>query len=158
MKVLKLLAAHVYKQKIDNDYFKNPHLLNFFSRMIIPFAFWTELNNSFEKKVGCLGALLLLPALIVMFLPIYFEFVSIKFILLNYWTDWITKFSVIVSLWLIIITFYFYYTTMRQTYFSNKQDGRTKSSANTRLCKNWLTQRNINFLFGYSAFVLSLTL
>lgn len=123
MKILKLLAIHVYKQDVDDDYFENPYQLNFFSRMIIPFSFWTELNNSLGKKVGCLGAILLLPALIVMFLPFYFEFVSLKFIISNYWADWITKFSVIVSLWLILITFYFYWKTMQQTYFINNQDG-----------------------------------
>ncbi len=123
MKILKLLSLHLYKQNVEDDYFKNPHRLNFFSRVIIPFSFWTEINNSLDKKIGCFGAILLLPALIVMFLPFYFEFVSLKFIVLNFWTDWITKFSVIVSLWLILITFYFYGKTMRRTYSVNKQDG-----------------------------------
>ena len=122
MKILKLLSVHLYKQKVDNDYFKNPYRLNFFSRVVIPFSFWTELNNSLDKKVGCFGAILLLPALIVMVLPFYFEFVALKFIILNYWADWITKFSVIVSAWVILITFYFYFMTMRQTYSINKQD------------------------------------
>jgi hypothetical protein len=122
MKLLKILSSHIYKQKIENDYFKNRYRVNFFTRLVLPFSFWSELNNALEKKVGCIGALLLIPAFSIIFIPFYFEFTCIKFILLNYWSSWLTKISIILSVWLLLVTSYFFYQTMSQTNTINKED------------------------------------
>src|SRR6185295_20364353 len=98
------ITPHVYKHPIDSDYFKNPYQLSFFSRLALPFSFWSEIHNSINKKVGCLSVLIFLPLITIMFLPFYFQFVCTKYIILNYWTDWITKISVGISIWLFLIT------------------------------------------------------
>ena len=107
---------------MESDYFKNRYRVNFFTRLVSPFSFWSELNNYFEKKVGCLGVLLLIPSFSIIFIPFYFEFVCIKFIILNYWASWLAKISIILSVWLLLVTLYFFYQTMVQTNTINKED------------------------------------
>jgi hypothetical protein len=123
MKVLKILSLYLYKQKVDYEYFENPLRLNFFTRLILPLSFWTEFYNALDKKVGCMAAFLLIPALPIICLPFYFQFICIRFLVANYWDGWLTKVSLIFSIWLFVLTLYFYFKTMSQPNWFKKRDG-----------------------------------
>ena len=128
MKLLKTFSLHIYKQNIHDGYFKDAHHLNFFTRLVLPFSFWSDLSNVLSNKKGmgsgCILVLLFLPAGVIYILPFYFEFICIKFLIINYWSDWISKISVIISVWLILITIYFYSQVMTQNRAMLKEEGR----------------------------------
>lgn len=91
--------------------------------MIMPLSFWTEFNNALRQRIGCFSIILVLPALSIIFIPFYFEFVTLRFMVQNYWTEWLAKLSLVISLWLFVVSLFFYIKTMVLTNDANKKDG-----------------------------------
>ncbi len=110
-KTIELYSQYFYK--INKKKLKNNHVqLDDFTRSILPFSIYSELNNIAFKgksKLGCFGAIIIFPlSLILIFLPFYIEFLMIKNSLLL-WNEinYIGKTSIIFSIWLVIISIYF---------------------------------------------------
>lgn len=110
-KTVELYSKHFYK--INKKELKNGNIMfDDFTRSILPFSIYSELNNLVIKgksKLGCLGAIIIFPlTLILIFLPFYIEFLMIKNSLLL-WNEinYIGKTSIIFSIWLVIISIYF---------------------------------------------------
>ncbi len=108
MKTVKWIHLSLYKQEPNKkDYIEGQY--SPFVRLLLPFSRWTELyelNN--DKPLGCIGIILLIPMIIFLILPFYFEYISIKFVFEHYWNDWIGKISIILSTWIMLITLYHY--------------------------------------------------
>lgn len=108
LKTMKWIHLSLYKQELTKkDYEEGQY--SFFTRLILPFSRWTEIYKvSDDKPIGCIGLFILTPLTIFLLLPFYFEIITIKNVINNYWADWIGKASVILSIWLILIVIYYY--------------------------------------------------
>jgi len=110
LKTIKWIHLTLYKQELTKKDFQEGQY-SFFTRLILPFSKWTEIYKvSDDKPIGCVGLFLLTPLTIILLLPFYFEVIAIKNLIDNYWSDWIGKASVILSIWLILIIIYYYIT------------------------------------------------
>lgn len=112
MRLLKTISLKIYNQKVDEKYFNILNTLNPLTRLVLPYSFWSDFGNVLSQKknifTGCLGVILFFPLLMIYLLPFYFEFICIKFLVINYWSDWIAKTSILISTWLSLLTIYFY--------------------------------------------------
>lgn len=115
LKTLKWLNLSIYKHDItvrdlDDSYY------NFFTRLSLPFSIWQDLMKVNDKKetLGWGGVVIFLPLIGIVLLPFYFEFIAIRAVITNFWGDWTGKASVIVSVWLMLATLYFYLKLLPQ--------------------------------------------
>ncbi|KFC20563.1 hypothetical protein [Chryseobacterium sp. FH1] len=83
-----------------------------FVRSIFPFSIYSEINNlAFKGKsvLGCLGAILIFPLTIILTLaPFILEFILLKDLIKNWQeSNFLAKASITLTIWLILISFYF---------------------------------------------------
>lgn len=108
--LVKMIFLANYKQDVSYKQFENDHN-NIFTRLLLPFSYSTELLkfNAGKPSVlnSCLGAILVLPLLGLLFLPIYFEYFMLKVIWNNYYTEAIGKASFWLSIWIMAYLIYY---------------------------------------------------
>lgn len=93
-------------KKIDNEFYAHPIV-----RQFLPFSFWEEIMkmNYHQNKMGCIPALLSLPLLGIIVLPFWFEYYSLKILIVDYWNkSFFVKMNVIFSIWIVLYTIYYY--------------------------------------------------
>ncbi|MEB2781474.1 hypothetical protein U3A58_13820 [Algoriphagus sp. C2-6-M1] len=102
-KIVKLIFLANYVQDINPKEFENENN-NIFTRILLPFSYSTELLKFSMEKTGvinsCLGVILVLPLLSLIFLPFYFEFYMLKTIWTNYYSDTLGKISFWLTIWI----------------------------------------------------------
>lgn len=102
-KIVKLIFLANYVQNINPKEFENENN-NIFTRILMPFSYSTELLKFSMEKTGlvnsCIGAILVLPLLSVVFLPFYFEFYMLKTIWTNHYSDILGKISFWLTIWI----------------------------------------------------------
>jgi len=112
---VKFLFLSIYKQDVNPKDLETGGF-NVFTRIILPFSYTHELSKfSKEKKIniaiGCLGGLLVIPLLLLIFLPFYFEYYMLKEVYFKYYSTTFGKLSFYSSLWIIAMVFYYYINT-----------------------------------------------
>lgn len=102
-KIVKLIFLANYVQDINPKEFENENN-NIFTRILLPFSYSTELLKFSMEKTGlinsCLGSILVLPLLSLLFIPFYFEFYMLKEIWANYYSDILGKTSFWLTIWI----------------------------------------------------------
>lgn len=87
-----------------------------FTRSILPFSIYSEINKLSYKgksKFGCLGAILILPITLIAFIPFILEYYWIKeFIIQFNCLNFTQKSSVVMSIWILVISIYYTIHTM----------------------------------------------
>jgi hypothetical protein len=108
--VVKMIFLANYKQDVNYKQLDNEHN-NVFTRLLLPFSYSTELLKFNVGKpnvfTSCLGAILLLPLLALLFLPFYFEYFMLKVIWKTYYTDALGKASFWLSVWIVAYLLYY---------------------------------------------------
>jgi hypothetical protein len=120
---VKMLFLSMYVQDVEPSDFetvKNKH--GFFTRVLLPFSFTTELSRLFSRKtsvaLGCFGILLALPLLSLYFLPFVLEFYMLTDLYHKGYNDTIGKISFYMTIYINLgIIFYYMKVTI-----SNYQD------------------------------------
>lgn len=87
-----------------------------FTRSLLPFSIYSEigkLSHKGKSKFGCFGALLIIPISGLAFVPFILEYIWIKKYLLEYNTlNFTQKSSVVLSIWILAISIYYFIHTM----------------------------------------------
>lgn len=123
---VKALFLSFYKQNITiADFDKNRN--NFFTRVLLPFSFTTDLSRLFSGKtpiaVGCAGIIIALPTLALYLLPFYFEYYMLRDIYQRYYELPIAKVSFYLTIYInAVIVFYFVKVTI-----TNYQDQKAQN-------------------------------
>jgi hypothetical protein len=121
--VVKMIFLATYKQEIDHKQFDNDNN-NLFTRLLLPFSYSTEILKFNIKKSNilnsCLGALLALPLLSLIFLPFYFEYYMLKVIWNNYYSQTLGKMSFWLSIWITAYVIYYIIVTAIENYKDRK--------------------------------------
>jgi len=86
------------------------------SRIFLPYTTWNEaLRINTSGKLGCVffGILILLPIFSIIILPLYFEYLLLKDLFTNYFDDTFGKLSFCLSVWLTIISVWYFIFLMK---------------------------------------------
>ena len=90
--------------------------LDDFTRSILPFSIYSEVNNLTYKgksKLGCFGAILILPITAIAFVTFILEFYWIRDFLSKFESlNFTQKTSVVMSIWIILISIYYFIHNM----------------------------------------------
>jgi len=80
---------------------KESHLLY----LLLPYSPFTEINRRMmdRERFNLLEKIFISPVFLIALLPLYFGFISIKYVYVHYWNTLIGKISVIFSSWMFII-------------------------------------------------------
>jgi len=131
-----LISAHKAElHKIIKEYskeffnFKDPisedvlHMDDF-TRTLLPFSIYSEIGKLSHKgnsKFGCIGALLIVPISFLSIVPFVLEFIWIKNYLIDFDTfNFTQKSSLILSIWILLISLYYFIQTMIISIKENK--------------------------------------
>jgi hypothetical protein len=103
-----ILTQYYFKGARINE--ENTSKTGNFERQFLPYSFWTELSKVFDgndKKFGCFAVLLILPILFALvIIPFWFQFYTVKILILNYWDkDVYAKPAVYLTCWINAVTF-----------------------------------------------------
>lgn len=95
-----------------------------FTRSILPFSIYSEISKLAHKgksKFGCFGAFLIFPISAISFIPFVLEYFWIKEFILQFETlNFYQKSSIVLSIWIIIISIYYFIHTMIISVNENK--------------------------------------
>lgn len=123
--VVKFISMSLYKQDINHkDLDLNRH--NSITRLIMPFSYSTELSKFQSQKPSVFqslfGLIVFLPLLVLLFAPFYFEYYMLKVIYLKYYNDNLGKASFYLSIWTILILFYYLVNNAIKSFRENKNE------------------------------------
>jgi hypothetical protein len=94
----------------------DPLHMDDFTRTILPFSIYGELGNLSYKgksKFGCFGAILIIPISGLALVPFILEFIWIKKFIIDFSTlNYTQKTSVILSIWILAISLYYFVHNM----------------------------------------------
>lgn len=100
----------------DDEVPKDVVHLDDFTRSVLPFSLYSEINNLTNKgksKLGCIGAILIFPMTAIAIVPFILEYYWIKEFLIKFEElNFTQKSSVILSVWIILISFYYFIHNM----------------------------------------------
>lgn len=103
---------------------ENIFFIDDFTRSLLPISIYDEigkLNYKDKSKLGCIGALLIFPISGLAFTPFIFEFIWIKKYIYEFNTlNLMQKSSVILSIWILLISVYYFFHTMKIEIKENK--------------------------------------
>lgn len=123
---LKFIFLSRYKQEINSDDLQLDKS-TLFTRILLPFSYSSEISKFSLGKVplltGCLGALLVIPLLPLIFVPFCFEYYMLKNVFENHYSLFIGKISFYLSIWLNLLILYYYINTTLFT-FKHKKEGK----------------------------------
>lgn len=111
----KINKTHIDDKKTDRN----------LSRIFLPYATWNEaLRINIFGKIGCffISIIILLPIFSLIILPIYFEYILLKDLFLNYFNDAFGKISFFLSLWLSFISLWYFVFLMINNFKENKKN------------------------------------
>ncbi|WEK21068.1 MAG: hypothetical protein P0Y49_07935 [Candidatus Pedobacter colombiensis] len=110
---VKMLFLSIYLQEVEPSDFeeiKNKH--NFFTRVLLPFSFTTDLSRLFVGKtqvgLGCFGLLLSLPLLSLYLLPFVLEFFMLRDLYFNGFDNIIGKISFYMTIYINLVLIFYY--------------------------------------------------
>lgn len=115
---LKFIFLTLYKQEVipnELEYDKN----NFFTRLISPFSYSLEIGK-FNTTKSCIGAILVIPLISLIFIPFYIEYRMLKDVFVNYWYDIIGKLSFCLSIWILLMLLYYYLNLWKESLKNQK--------------------------------------
>lgn len=123
IKLLKWINMIIHNQKLSDKSLKEPYLTDL-TRLILPYSLSTEVSriNDYNNDFKWLDIILIIPLLALLLFPFWFEIISIRYVIANYWHDWLGKTSVILSVWLIFVVVYFYIKLIRRNMETQKKD------------------------------------
>ena len=113
-KIIKVFTRDFFKFKdlIEEDALR----MDDFTRTILPFSIYGDLSNLSHKgksKFGCFGALLIFPLSSIVIIPFVLEFVWIKQFIIDFSKlNFTQKSSVILSIWILVISLYYFVHNM----------------------------------------------
>jgi hypothetical protein len=125
--MVKYVFLSIYKQDIDVKELEN-NRNNLFTRVILPFAYTTELSRLANFKgnilIAIIGFILLLPLPLLYILPFYLEYYMLHDVHTRFYTDTLGKISFWISLWLCAVTI-FYFILLSVNNFLDMRDENT---------------------------------
>lgn len=123
---VKRIFQHLYNEEIEIGNELNKHSL--ITRISLPYSYSTELSRLYEtpKKLNILqsilGFILFFPIPFLFFVPLFIEYYLLSDLYHTYFTSIIGKISFILSLWLFLITIFYFIYNVRVDMQSNKKD------------------------------------
>lgn len=122
---VKMLFLSFYIQEIKiEDFDKNKN--NFFTRVLLPFSFTTDLSRLFTGKtpvmVGCFGIMIALPVLALYILPFYFQFYMLKDIYDKFYHHTFGKISFFLTLYINLVILFYYIKVVINNYHDKKAE------------------------------------
>ena len=110
---VKHLFNVLYRQEVNDSKFEF-NKSNFITRVLMPFSYNLEFSKLHLNKINyfqaIIGLLVIFPFLTAVFLPFYIEYLMLKNIYLNHFSDGLGKICFILSIWVTIVLLYFYFT------------------------------------------------
>jgi hypothetical protein len=123
--VVKMIFLANYKQDVSHKELDNEHN-NLFTRLLLPFSYSTELLKFNTKKSNllnsCLGAILVLPLLTLIFLPFYFEYYMLKIIWESFYSQTLGKATFWLSIWIIAYLIYYIINNAVENYRDKRKE------------------------------------
>lgn len=123
--IVKMIFLANYIQDINPKHMDNEHN-NVFTRLLLPFSYSIELlkfnikeNNFFNS---CIGLLLGLPLLSLIFLPFYFEYYMLKVIWNSYYEELLGMISFWLSIWIMLYLIFYVINNAIHNYQENKDE------------------------------------
>ena len=121
--ISKIISSMYFGANSEN--MKNGQLDDF-TRSLLPISLYGELSKLIingNKKLGCIGALLIIPFMLAIGLaPYYFEWIWLKDILINFRElNFYEKITAVLTIWLLIVSFFYLVQTFIIA-FKDKQD------------------------------------
>lgn len=113
-KIIKVFTRDFFKFKdlIEEDALR----MDDFTRTILPFSIYGDLSNLSHKgksKFGCFGALLIFPLSSIVIIPFVLEFIWIKQFIIDFSKlNFTQKSSIILSIWILVISLYYFVHNM----------------------------------------------
>lgn len=108
IKNIRMFGSTIFN--IERNIVESSMYSNSFLQLIMPFSISEEIYAKFMNngKIGCITSLLTLPLFLIMFAPLYFEYLSI-INLFDFWYDgWFDKSIIILTIWLILVIIGYY--------------------------------------------------
>lgn len=118
----KIISHYLIKGEIlnpDQELYPNDLV-----RQFLPFSMWEDIMrmNYHGTKYGCLPALMTIPLLGIIILPIWFQYYSIEHLIIDHWNKGIyVQIVVILTIWIIFYTLFFYYKLFKINLKREKQ-------------------------------------
>jgi len=123
--IVKMIFLANYIQDVNPKHMDNEHN-NVFTRLLLPFSYSIEFLKFNTQKSSnlnsCLGALLVLPLLSLLFLPFYFEYYMLKVIWNNYYGQTLGIVSFWLSIWIMLYLIYYLISNAIHNYQDNKAE------------------------------------
>lgn len=123
--IVKMIFLANYIQDVNPKHMDNEHN-NVFTRLLLPFSYSIELlkfnikeNNFFNS---CIGLLLGLPLLSLIFLPFYFEYYMLKVIWNSYYEELLGMISFWLSIWIMLYLVFYVINNAIHNYQENKDE------------------------------------
>lgn len=109
-KIIKIISRDYFKHKSEN--IDTTLHLDDFTRTILPISNYAEINNLTLKgksKFGCFGAIIIFPLTFIALIPYTLEFIWLKDFLFQFDNfNFFEKSSIILSIWLTILSIYYF--------------------------------------------------
>ncbi|SDY05344.1 hypothetical protein SAMN05444411_1161 [Lutibacter oricola] len=120
-KNIKIIGQSLYNLK--EDPLADSYYPNSFLRLIMPFSYLEELNSKYMKngKFGCLTLFMTIPLYPIIALPFIFEFIALRKMILNDWSNGVfEKIITILTIWIILISIVYYIKLLSTSINENK--------------------------------------
>lgn len=126
---VKMLFLSMYVQDVEpSDFDAVKNKLGFFTRILLPFSFTTELSRLVSGKtpfgLGCLGILLALPLLSLYLLPFVLEYFMLKELYSKGYIETIGKISFYLTIYINLVLIFYYIKVV----FNNYKDLKDQES------------------------------
>jgi hypothetical protein len=122
---VKFIFLSNYKQDVNFKELENDRN-NFFTRILFPFSYSTEMLKFNTEKPSllssCLGVILIVPLLSLIFLPFIFEYYMLKIVWKNYYTGILGIASFWLSNWINAYIIYYIIHNAIKSYQGRKQE------------------------------------
>lgn len=123
--IVKMIFLANYIQDVNPKHMSNEYN-NVFTRLLLPFSYSIEFLKFSTKKSShlnsCFGALLALPLISLLFLPLYFEYYMLKVIWNNYYEQVLGMVSFWLSIWIMLYLIYYFISNTIHNYQDNKAE------------------------------------
>ncbi len=131
-KVINSHKAELIKiiKKISNQHFKYDNknvdiaFIDDFTRTLLPISIYEEFNKfNYKKTSGCLGTIIIFPLSVgLLLIPYVFEYLWLKELIIDFSEiNFYGKASTIITIWILIISIYYFIQTMRLSIKENKK-------------------------------------